>query len=183
VAAFTDTVYLPAGRWIDYWTGTEHQGPKEMPCAYPQNRAGGLFIKAGAIIPNWPEMDYVGEVPIETIKWQIYPETKSDYTLYEDDGNSLEYLNGKVSKTTVRCESAKERVKVTISPRQGDYQGMPAHRSHEVWIHTVQPKAVTIVGTGTNKTEWSYDQQIKAVCVIVPEDPERKAPVTVECDL
>src|SRR5207244_2325986 len=25
VTAFTDTVYLPEGRWIDYWTGVEYQ--------------------------------------------------------------------------------------------------------------------------------------------------------------
>ena len=107
VAAFTDKVYLPKGRWIDYWTGAEFQGPREMPCVYPTNRAGGLFIKAGAIIPYWPEMDFVGEQPPNPLKLHVYPQGVSDYTLYEDDGNSLAYLSGAVAVTRVRCEAGR----------------------------------------------------------------------------
>ena len=46
VTAFADEIYLPAGRSIDYWTGSELEGPKEMAYVYPANRAGGLFIKS-----------------------------------------------------------------------------------------------------------------------------------------
>ncbi len=36
VTAFTDKVYLPAGRWIDYWSGAEYEGPREMSCRVSQ---------------------------------------------------------------------------------------------------------------------------------------------------
>jgi alpha-glucosidase (family GH31 glycosyl hydrolase) len=107
VAAFTDRVRLPAGRWIDYWTGQEYTGPREMACTFPPNRGGPLFIKAGAIIPYWPEMDYAREKLVETIQLQLYPEGVSEFALFEDDGNSLEYLKGAVAKTTIRCAARK----------------------------------------------------------------------------
>jgi len=176
VTAFTDKVYLPKGRWLDYWTGGEYIGPGEMACAYPTNRAGGLFIRAGAILPYWPAMDYVGEQPVETLTLHVYPEGTSDYTLYEDDGDSLEYLRGAVARTQIRCEAEPRRVTLTIAPRDGNYRGMPATRSYKVHIHVAQPKAVTAAG-------WSYDASNKTVCLTVVEDPQRKTPIVVRCDL
>ena len=184
VTAFSDKVYLPTGRWIDYWTGTQYEGPREMPCVYPKNRAGGLFIKAGAIIPYWLDMDYVGEQPVELMKLHVYPEGKSGYTLYEDDGDSLEYLKDAVAKTQVRCEAGPSQVMLTIDPRQGAYRGMAAKRGYEVWMHMVRPKTVTATGGGkASKTDWSYDAEAKALRLEVTEDSERKAPIVIRCDL
>ena len=180
VAAFTDRVYLPAGRWIDYWTGSEYQGPREMPCVYPKNRAGGLFIRAGAILPYWPDMDYVGEQPIESLTLHVYPDGTSDYTLYEDDGESLDYLKGAVSRTSMRCEAALNRVSVTIEPRQGTYRDMPSTRGYEVWIHSASPKMVSVNG---EKVDWTYDKETKAVRLTVHEDPGRKTPIVIQCEL
>jgi alpha-glucosidase (family GH31 glycosyl hydrolase) len=178
VTAFTDKVYLPAGKWIDYWTGEEHAGPKEMACTWPKNRAGGLFIKAGAIMPYWPDMDFVGDLPVENLKLHVYPEGQSEFTLYEDDGNSFEYLKDAVAKTKFSCQDNQGEVTLTIAPRMGAYKGMPSKRSYEVWIHMTQPKNVAINGAAAN---WTYDPAAKAVKTNVSEDPGRKNPVIVEC--
>lgn len=175
VVAFTDRVQLPTGRWIDYWSGKEYSGPREMTCTYPTNRAGGLFIKAGAIIPYWPDMDYVGEVPVETIRLEVYPEGKSAYTLYEDDGNSLDYLSGAVAETAVQCEATQPMVKVTLNPRAGNYVGMPSRRSYDLRIHSAKPGSVNVNGS---KAEWTYESG--AVCLSATEDAARKAPIVVE---
>ncbi len=179
VAAFTDKVYLPKGRWIDYWTGAEFQGPREMPCVYPTNRAGGLFIKAGAIIPYWPEMDFVGEQPPNPLKLHVYPQGVSDYTLYEDDGNSLAYLSGAVAVTRVRCEAGPAAVTLTIEPRQGAYARMPLQRDYEVWIHSRPAKKLAINGT---QAAAGYDPVAKATRIAVQEDAGRKAAIHIQCE-
>ena len=175
VTAFTDKVYLPAGKWIDYWTGEEYQGPKEMPLTYPKNRAGGLFIKAGAIITYWPEMDFVGERPVETLKLHVYPEGKSSFTLYEDDGNSFEYLKGAVAKTQIISDAGQGEL--NISPRQGSYSGIPAKRSYDVWLHIAQPKNVLVNGSSAT---WDYDSAAKAAKINVIEDSGRKSSVVIQ---
>ena len=177
VAAFTDRVYLPAGRWVDYWTGAEFAGPSEMAYTPPANRAGGLFIKAGAIIPYWPEMDFVGEKPVTTLKLHVYPEGKSDYTLYEDDGNSLAYLKGAVALTQVHCETSPDAVTLTIEPRQGTYDQMPSKRDYEIWIHSKPARKVIVNGINTNA---DYDPATKAARIAVQEDPARKAAIRIQ---
>ena len=178
VAAFTDTVYLPAGHWIDYWTGKEYDGPLETPCVYPRNRAGGLFIKAGAIIPYWPDMDFVGDKPVETLTLEVYPKGKSDYTLYEDDGDSLEYLNGTFATTRFHCEAGAKGVTLTIEPRQGDYKNMAPKRNYKVRIHTTRPQKLTVNGARADST---YDEQDKVLHVEVAEDVQRNTPVVISC--
>ena len=53
VGAFSDKIYLPQGSvWYDAWTGNEYEGGEEVPVVYPEDRAGALFIRGGAIIPT-----------------------------------------------------------------------------------------------------------------------------------
>jgi alpha-D-xyloside xylohydrolase len=43
-------LYLPSGRWRDYWTGAVQQGPGWITVAAPVQRAP-LFLRAGATVP------------------------------------------------------------------------------------------------------------------------------------
>jgi len=84
-------VYLPKGQWYNFWThellagGTEHliEAPLEdMP----------IFIKAGAVIPEYPVMQYVGEKHVEEVLLNIY---YADYEVnsffFEDHGDTFAY--------------------------------------------------------------------------------------------
>jgi alpha-D-xyloside xylohydrolase len=47
------TVYLPRGRWYNFWDGTPHEGPTSVEVNAPLDRLP-LFVRAGAIIPMVP---------------------------------------------------------------------------------------------------------------------------------
>jgi alpha-glucosidase (family GH31 glycosyl hydrolase) len=178
VTAFTKTVKLPPGRWIDYWTGAEYQGPKEMPYVYPENRGGGLFVKAGAIIPCWLPTSFVGEKPVEQIELEVYPDGESHYQLYEDDGDSLDYQSGACAKTFIRCDAGRNLVRLVIEPRQGTYRGMPAHRTYMIHLHMPKPKSITVNGS---PIPINYDAATGVFSVPAAEDGKRKQPLNVEC--
>ena len=38
--AFSKTLHLPKGMWVDYWTGKIVKGPVDLQCEYPQDRGG-----------------------------------------------------------------------------------------------------------------------------------------------
>jgi alpha-D-xyloside xylohydrolase len=47
-------VYLPAGRWVDYWSRRVYDGPRVMEVEAPLSRIP-LFVRAGAILPLLPD--------------------------------------------------------------------------------------------------------------------------------
>jgi alpha-glucosidase len=179
VTAFTDKVFLPAGRWIDYWTGADFEGPREMPCVYPANRAGGLFIKAGAIIPHWPEMDFVGEQSVATLQLDVYPEGESDYAFYEDDGRSFGYLKGEVATTRMHCQAGSSGATITIEPRQGSYDRMPAQRDYDIRIHSKPAQSVKV---NDSPVAAEYNASAKVIRVRAHEDSARKSAIRIRCE-
>ncbi len=73
-------VYLPAGRWIDYWSKQAHVGPNWVRVQAPLDTLP-LFVREGAVIPMGPDMSYVGEKPLEPLTLDIYPAAEGNFTL------------------------------------------------------------------------------------------------------
>jgi len=84
-------VYLPEGKWFDYWTHESYEGGREH-TAHAELDSMPIFVRAGSVIPEWPVMQYVGEKDLEEIKFQVYHspyEVNSFY--YEDHGDTFAY--------------------------------------------------------------------------------------------
>ncbi|MDF2724607.1 MAG: xylS [Paenibacillus sp.] len=163
VAAFTDQVYLPEGVWIDYWTGERYKGPRPFSYAIPDGAGGPLFIRAGAIIPMWPPMDYIGQIELECIKLHIYPHDASEYTMYEDDGETVQYKAGQIAVTRMSCHADRDKIAVRLYRRQGSYTNMPRKRSYDLFIHTDRkPAEINCDGIcapeRSDSTGWHYEE-------------------------
>lgn len=85
-------VYLPTGKWYDYWTEEEHVGPTWIVKDAPIDVCP-IYVKAGSIIPVMEEMSYVGEKPVDTLQLKVYP-GKGSYDHYLDDGEGFDYREG-----------------------------------------------------------------------------------------
>jgi len=96
--ANTRSVYLPKGEWYDWWTKSKIAGgrtiTKEVTLATMP-----VYVRAGAIIPFDPIRQYVTETVTGPTTLKIFSGDNGEFTLYEDDGISLEYLKGKGSLT------------------------------------------------------------------------------------
>lgn len=87
-------IYLPKGKWVDYWTKEEFDGPMNLTYHAPLERLP-LFVKANSIIPMGPEMNYVGEKPFDPIELDIYLYDRAEFTLY-DDGEEVTFRGERV---------------------------------------------------------------------------------------
>jgi alpha-glucosidase len=145
-------VYLPEGLWFDYWDGRQVQAPKQGRQLDVQVSLDKLpvFVRAGAILPMYPEMLYDGEKPKDTLTLDLYPHGDSAYTLYEDDGNTRQYQQGRSSQQRITMRSPQQRggeIRVSIAPVQGDYADQEAQRSYALQLHTrTRPQAVELGG-------------------------------------
>ncbi|MBC7227570.1 MAG: glycoside hydrolase family 31 protein [Thermoflexales bacterium] len=89
-------VYLPAGRWYDFWTDDVLEGPGWIEAEAPLERIP-VFVRAGAAVPMGPEMDYVGQRPTDPLTLHLYPPAEGQEGvsfLYEDDGETIAYQRG-----------------------------------------------------------------------------------------
>lgn len=77
-------VYLPAGWWVDFWTGQRFEGARWTRWRGPLERIP-LFIRGESIIPLGPEMQFSGERPEDPLTLEIYVTTEADFTLFDDE--------------------------------------------------------------------------------------------------
>jgi alpha-glucosidase len=84
-------VYLPKGTWYDFWLNEAVEGGKEVVVKTPLETMP-IFIKAGAVIPEYPVMQYVGEKEIEEVKLNVYyTDNAVNSFLFEDYGETFAY--------------------------------------------------------------------------------------------
>ena len=90
-------MYIPRGKWYNFWTGEVSYGGKEQWVDADINSMP-IFVQAGAIIPRYPIQQYVGEKKIEELKLDVYYKSGiEDSILYEDAEDGYEYKKGKYS--------------------------------------------------------------------------------------
>lgn len=116
--AKTRTVYLPDGLWYDWWNDTEYSGGKDV--TREVNLAVmPIFVRAGAIIPIDPVRQYTGEKVSGPTTIKIYPGADGKFTMYEDDGISQQYLDGKGSWTTFRWNDKSRKLTIFADAPEG----------------------------------------------------------------
>jgi hypothetical protein len=137
-------IYLPPGEWFDYETGDAYSGPTIINYVAPLDRCP-LFVRAGAIIPMQPDMDYVGQRPVEPLTLDIYPGASGTFDLYEDDGESLDYRKGAFATTRIEFRDGDTDQTVVIGAARGRYAGQAERRTYLVQLNRrLAPTSVTV---------------------------------------
>jgi alpha-glucosidase (family GH31 glycosyl hydrolase) len=164
VGAFEESFHLPAGKWIDFWTGERYDGEQDFEYQKPAQRGGPLFLREGAIVPLGPAMDYWGQRPLDEIELHVFPAEHSQFVLTEDDGETLDYREGKVSETTHTCMQSGAKVLLEIKRSKSTFADIPQVRNYSIIIYLDRaPVKVVINGEETSATKW--DGERKALLV------------------
>jgi alpha-D-xyloside xylohydrolase len=123
-------VYLPAGAWYDFWSGTPAAGGQSIDAPAPYD-AMPLHIRAGSIIPLGPELQYTGEKSPDPLTLLVYAGADGQFSLYEDDGLTYGYEKGAFSRIQIAWNDAARTL--TLASREGTFPGMLGERT----IHIV----------------------------------------------
>ncbi|SCA96807.1 Uncharacterized protein BWINRA5_00124 [Bacillus mycoides] len=148
-AEIRNDIYLPNKDqvWIDYFTGEQYQGGSVLHNFNAPLWKTPVFVKAGAIIPMAPENNSINELNgSENRIFDVYPSGESEFTLYEDDGKTVEYKEKKNTITKVTSKVSKEKAVITVDTAKGKgYKGMVKDRGTEAIVNTrVNPKNVKV---------------------------------------
>jgi len=179
-------VYLPAGRWADFhsreWVTSAGQIIRNVPVYRDGVFSLPAFARAGAILPmmavDKDTKDVFGNrkpgaAPRTELIVRVYPDaTPSEFTLYEDDGTTLQYdAAGRPSyhhRTTRISQQQTGRASVTVAIGAsanvngvGPYPGAVTNRKNvvELVVDTLQATAVTLNGTplARHQTRAAFD--------------------------
>lgn len=172
------SIYLPPGRWIDYFRGQEYEGDQRL--VYPVDPKSWsdipLFIRAGAILPTQDVQQYVGEYPVKRVYLDVFP-TSSDtsFTYYDDDGISYDYEKGAFYKQPLSTRDDGRAVLFDSAAPMGSYK--PPLREYEVRLHGITAHAVTVAGAELKRYA-DQDQLERAAAEGWATGIDRYGPVT-----
>ena len=112
--------YLPVndGGWYDFHTNQRHAGGATVVTAIDNTRIP-VFVRAGSILPYGSERQSTTEESSAPIEIRIYPGRDATFTLYEDDGCTTDYEQGRCSRVTFKWNDRQRQL--VVSNRQGAY--------------------------------------------------------------
>jgi alpha-D-xyloside xylohydrolase len=151
-AAKTVDVYLPRNSsWIDFWSGRPQSGGQTVKAEAPLSRTP-LFVKAGAILPLGPRVQYSGEHPAAPIELRVYPGADGAYQFYEDAGEGWDYEKGGFSVMPITWNDKKRTL--TIDNLRESFPGMTVNRIFKIVV--VTPDQVAGLEPAAKTTELRY---------------------------
>lgn len=142
-----ENIYFPKGVWFDFHNGNQIQGGKWLDKYNAPLDRCPVFVRGGAIIPMYPDMNFVGEKPVDVLTLQLWPSGKSSFNLYEDDGLTRDYLKGACVETKIEMEASNEQTVVTVGAAKGAFDKFCKERVYKFDIRaTKAPATITLNG-------------------------------------
>lgn len=147
-ATASTQVWFPEGTWTNYFTNATVIGPavKNISADYSSMP---VFVKAGGIIPLAPYSDYIGQSAEDTLTLKVYTGDDGEFTLYEDEGENLNFQTGKSALTKIVYNE--QQRKLSIKAQKGNYTGAPEQRSYDIVLYnTAVPQQISVNGVSLN---------------------------------
>ncbi len=183
-------IYLPKGEWIDYNNPRKiYEGKQYINYDTPLDITP-IFIKNGAIIPKMPVMQYIGQMKNIPLILEIFPSNRnSEFTLYEDDGETNDYKKNVFARTKIEMEVMSDKLNVIIAePENAGFT--TAKRNIQLEIHLgKKPKNVSLqkdlkeftredlkdeLNTNFNISGYAYDENKQMLYVRFPDTKEKQ---------
>ncbi len=157
-------VYLPAGKWIDFYTGVEYIGRKKIKINAPIDILP-LFIRKGSIIPKYEDfLLNTNDIKKSILIVDVYIDEKDTgvhgLTLYEDDGKTNDYKKNLFSLTNYSYNIEKDFINFNIDRKGGYY---PHYKILKIVIKDMDriPHSIKM-NTDENKDN-DYDKELVKV--------------------
>lgn len=111
--------YLPERSvWFDALTGKPFKGGQTVTAAAPRERMP-LFVRAGAIIPAGPDVQWSGENPQGPLTLHVFAGADGRFTLHEDAGSDMGYTRAEFARIPITWDDATRTLTRyrTVAPR------------------------------------------------------------------
>ncbi len=172
-----ESVWIPQGEWIEQPTGKHITGPMTVQRNFAINQIP-VYLRAGAIIPMQPPMQYTGQKPVDPLILEVEPladNGHSAYSVYDDSSKGEDYKRGICTWTDVEAKQSGDDFTIEIAPVRGSYPGMLRERAYELRLPgDWPPESVAVNGTNlsfamhSDKPSWHYEGNTLTTVITTP---------------
>lgn len=160
-------VYVPAGEWIDFFTGWRYWGGRRLNMYRPLERMP-VLVKAGGILPmDGDEIPKNGAPLPENVLLRFFAGADGETVLAEDNGR-LPPQSPQYSRvaTTIRMTYG-TGLRIEILPPQGERSLLPAGRRYTVEINGIGNRLPDACGCGYTA---QYDADRRALTLALDQE-------------
>ncbi len=146
-------VQLPPGVWYNYWTGERIDRSQAVQSKDMEQKTGVLgvvpvfkplivqptlailpvYVKGGAIVPLEPLTQSTMETASGPLTLRVYVGKDCKGTLYQDDGSSYDFKQGKFLRMESNCKVEGNSLHVQVGSHQGSYKAWWSQITIEVY--------------------------------------------------
>jgi alpha-glucosidase len=169
-------VQLPPGIWYDYWTGERidrsaaveshdaewKKGMQTQPgraalkplLVQPNVAVLPVYVRGGSIIPIAPLTQSTMEKPTGPLTLRVYVGENCKGTLYQDDGKSYDFEQGKFLRMDSTCSLKDNTLHVRVGPHRGSYEAWWSEITIEVYGWPAPDGHAKVAGQTVN-SKWN----------------------------
>jgi alpha-D-xyloside xylohydrolase len=108
-------VYLPSGRWVDYWTREVIEGPRMQHVEATLDTLP-LYVRADALVPTVEPQDHLTEDPFEMVTFDCYLIDEGTFELRDTDGVTRVEASFEGTRLEIALEGAKQKIWLHLIP-------------------------------------------------------------------
>lgn len=141
-----DGIYLPEGRWVDYFTGDLYEGGRILENFPAPLWKLPVFVRQGAVIPMTAPNNNPSQIDPSVRIFECWP-AEGEYSthLYDDDGRTMNYTRGESVSTMIDASLVNGKYVLTIHPAQGDFDGFVKEQSTVIRVNaTSMPRKISV---------------------------------------
>ena len=162
--------YIPEGVWYDFKNGKRYLGNHKYIGFYSIDDYP-VFVKQGSIIPLAGPNSYMSYSNPKDLEIHVFPGQSNTYHLYEDDGETYNYLEGRYCITEIDYNYRKSNYTLIVRPIEGDSSILSPTRDYKIVFRNTKKSDNVVVYENdkvlsdieTEVTETSFIVYIKNV--------------------
>ena len=172
--------FIPNGIWYDFKTGKRFVGNQKY-IAFYKSEDYPIFVKQGSIIPMAGDDSYMKCSNPNTLEIQVFPGESNNYRLYEDDGETFEYQNGRYCITELDYNYRKSNYTLIIRAIEGDLSVLPRRRNYKVVFRNTKKSDNVVVYENSNKINNIQTEYTDTDFIVYVNDISTSSQIVVNC--
>lgn len=169
-------VFLPEGKWLDYFTRESYVGGDSIVVDAPLDKLP-LFVRSGSIIPTAPKMRSTMFYNADSLIIEYYPNLEipeSSYRMYDDDGLTPEaHTKGEFEFLNFDFSCAENEILLKVDKTGEGFEKAPETRSYvfKIFDPPFRPGSLEIDGNFYYfASEWEIFDRLDTVAYFDEEE-------------